>query len=102
MITHAVWFRLRHPPGSPGERAFLEGSRRTLGGLPGVQDFTVLRQTSAKAPWTHGFSMVFADRAAYAAYNAHPTHVDYVRTTWANEVADFQEVDSVVLEAPER
>jgi hypothetical protein len=41
--------------------------------------------------------MVFADRAAYQAYNEHPTHVVFVRERWDKEVEDFQELDFVDL-----
>jgi hypothetical protein len=37
--------------------------------------------------------MVFADREAYAAYDAHPDHVAFVEGRWVPEVADFQEYD---------
>ncbi len=37
--------------------------------------------------------MEFADRAAYAAYDAHPNHVAFVRDRWVPEVAKFLEID---------
>lgn len=37
--------------------------------------------------------MVFADRAAFAAYDAHPEHVAFVQERWLSEVAEFQEAD---------
>ena len=39
--------------------------------------------------------MEFPDAAAYAAYNGHPAHVQFVETRWVPEVADFQELDLV-------
>lgn len=66
-----------------------------LSSIPGVQQFTIQRQVSDKSDLTHQFTMVFADRAAYQAYNDHPTHVAFVAERWTAEVADFQEYDFV-------
>jgi len=94
-IQHTVVFRLVHEPGSAAEQEFLDTGRTTLTGIPGVQDFVVNRQVSPKSDLTWQFSMVFADQAAYDAYNAHPAHVGFVGTRWEPEVAAFQEYDFV-------
>lgn len=97
MIRHTVAFRLRHPSGSPEERSFLADAE-ALAGIPGVERFEQLRQVSPKNDFSFGFSMEFADQAAYEAYNVHPVHVAFVRDRWAVEVEDFLELDYVPLE----
>ncbi|SDT38305.1 Dabb family protein [Jiangella sp. DSM 45060] len=92
MIRHTVAFRLRHPAGSQEERDFLRAAL-ALAGIPGVQRFEQLRQTSPKNDFAFGFSMEFADQAAYDAYNEHPVHVAFVADRWAAEVEDFLELD---------
>ena len=92
MIRHTVAFRLVHAPGSSEEADFL-ASARGLAAIPGVERFEQLAQTSAKNDFTFGFSMEFADAAAYDAYNQHPTHTGFVQDRWVPEVADFLELD---------
>jgi len=96
MIRHTVAFRLRHPPGSPAEAAFLQEARG-LASIPGVQKFEQLRQVSVKNAYRFGFSMEFADRAAYDGYDVHPFHVAFVRDRWVPEVEDFLEIDYAPL-----
>lgn len=96
-IQHTVVFRLVHPAGSEREEAFLADGRRILSAVPGVADFAVRRQVSPKSGLTFQFSMVFADAAAYAAYDAHPDHVAFVQNRWVPEVAEFQEYDFTSL-----
>lgn len=95
-IEHTVVFRLVHEPGSEAERGFLATGRRTLSAIPGVQDFTVRRQVSAKSDMAWQFSMSFASQAEYDAYDAHPDHRGFVAERWEREVAAFQEYDFVV------
>lgn len=95
MIRHTVAFRLVHAPGSAEERAFLDEGPALLRAIPGVEDFAVSRQVSAKSPYRFQFSMSFADQAAYDAYDAHPDHRRFVETRWAGEVAEFAELDLV-------
>ncbi len=97
MIRHTVAFRLKHAPGSPEERSFLEDGPRILAAIPGVERFEALRQVSEKNDFTFGFSMEFADEAAYAAYNEHPDHVAFVGERWDPEVEDFLEIDYTPL-----
>lgn len=94
-VLHTVVFRLVHEAGSAEEAAFLDAARSTLGSIPGVEDFTVRRQVSPKSDLTVQFSMRFADRRAYEAYDGHPDHVEFVATRWVPEVAAFQEHDFV-------
>ena len=92
MIRHTVTFRLIHPDGSAAEAAFLEAARE-LATIPGVATFEQLRQVGGKTDFTFGFSMEFADAAAYAVYDNHPIHVGFVAQRWVPEVADFLELD---------
>jgi len=94
MIRHTVVFTLKHSQGSAEEKKFLEDAL-ALARIPGVQNFERLRQVSAKNGFRFGFSMEFADQAAYSAYDVHPTHVAFVRDRWKVEVTDFMEIDYV-------
>ena len=96
MIRHTVVFTLKHEAGSAKERAFLEAAL-VLQAIPGVGKFERLRQVSPKADYAFGFSMEFADQAAYDGYNSHPDHVAFVRDRWVPEVDRFQEIDYVAL-----
>ncbi|NQX11553.1 Dabb family protein [Microbacteriaceae bacterium VKM Ac-2855] len=98
-IQHTVAFRLVHPAGSAGEAEFLDTAREKLTSIPGVTEFAINQQVSPKSDLAWQFTMVFADQAAYDAYNVHPTHVDFVRSRWQSEVAEFQEYDFVVRSA---
>ena len=97
MIRHTVVFTLRHSEGSPQEAAFLDEAK-ILASIPGVEKFEQLRQVSPKNDYRFGFSMEFADEAAYAAYTGHPDHVAFVRDRWAPEVGAFLEIDYELLE----
>ncbi len=96
MIRHAALFRLKHAEGSVEEAEFLKANA-TLAEIPGVQDFALRRETSPKNQFTFAVSMVFADQAAYDAYNVHPDHVAFVRDHWLPEVVEFMEHDTVNL-----
>jgi hypothetical protein len=96
MIRHTVVFRLKHPAGSPQETAFLAAATH-LAEIPGVQKFEQLRQIGKKNDYAFGFSMEFADQAAYDGYNIHPDHVAFVRDRWAKEVEAFLEIDYTPL-----
>ena len=93
MIRHTVVFTLKHAPGSLQEKAFLRDAKVALEHIPGVAKFEQLRQTSRKNDYRFGFSMEFADVAAYEAYNRHAKHVAFVRDRWEPEVARFLEID---------
>lgn len=96
MIRHTVAFTLKHPEGSPEEAAFLADAK-ILAKIPGVEKFEQLRQVSPKTDYRFGFSMEFADHAAYGGYNEHPDHVAFVRDRWVPEVAAFMEIDYTPL-----
>jgi hypothetical protein len=65
--------------------------------IPGVERFEALRQISPKNGYGFGFSMEFADEAAYDRYNDDPNHVAFVRDHWGPEVEAFLEIDYVPL-----
>lgn len=92
-IRHMVIFCLRHEQGSQETETFLNDGHLILTSIPQVERFEVLRQVSAKNDYDYGFSMEFADQAAYEAYNAHPAHVSFVRERWETEVSRFLEID---------
>jgi LAS superfamily LD-carboxypeptidase LdcB len=96
MIRHTVVFALKHATGSAAEKDFLE-SADVLADIPGVQAFEKLKQVSGKNDYAFGFSMEFADQAAYQTYNDHPWHVAFVQDRWIPEVARFMEIDYVPL-----
>jgi hypothetical protein len=94
MIRHTVAFTLKHPQGSAAEKKFLDDAL-VLTEIPTVRNFERLKQVSAKNGFKFGFSMEFADQAAYDAYNDHPLHVAFVRDRWKAEVSDFMEIDYI-------
>lgn len=94
MIRHTVVFTLKHADGSAEESAFLQDAK-VLADIPGVEKFEQLRQVSPKNDYQFGFSMEFADQAAYSGYNDHPDHVAFVRDRWVPEVERFLEIDYV-------
>lgn len=97
MIRHTVVFTLKHAHGSLQEKSFLRDSKTALETIPGVEKFEQLRQVSKKNDYHFGFSMEFADQAAYDGYNKHPRHVKYVKDRWEREVAKFLEIDYELL-----
>lgn len=96
-IQHTVVFALLHPVGSPESVAFLADARRILTAIPGVEQFTIHAQVSAKSDFTHQFSMMFASNDVYESYNEHPAHVAFVAERWDPEVDRFQEYDFVLV-----
>jgi hypothetical protein len=97
-IRHTVFFVLKHAPGSQEEADFLAAARK-LADIPTVNKFRCLKEVSPKNNFTFGLTMEFADQAAYDTYNKHPDHVKFVEEVWMKEVADFMEIDYVVLPA---
>lgn len=93
MIRHTVVFCLKHARGSLQEKAFMRDAKAALEDIPGVEKFEQLRQVSKKNDYDFGFSMEFADQAAYEAYNAHPKHTKFVKERWVREVERFMEID---------
>ncbi|MEO5805629.1 Dabb family protein [Devosia sp.] len=92
MIRHSVIFSLKHAKGSAEEQSFLRDAK-ILATIPGVEKFEQLNQVSPKNDYAFGFSMEFADQAAYTVYNDHPLHVAFVRDRWVPEVGKFLEID---------
>jgi heme-degrading monooxygenase HmoA len=97
-IRHSVAFTTVHAQGSAEEADFLAAAAR-LAGIPGVEEFEILRETSPKNGYRFGISMEFASRPAYEGYNEHPDHVRFVQERWLVEVTGFIEID---YEAPEQ
>jgi quinol monooxygenase YgiN len=96
-IQHTVMFKLKHEPDAPETAKFLQDAQRILTAVPVVKNFQVLRQVSPKNEFHFFFTMEFADRAAYQAYNNHPDHVKFVKERWDTEVTEFLEADFVGL-----
>jgi Stress responsive A/B Barrel Domain len=96
MILHTVVFNLKHAAGSAEELSFMAAARK-LAAIPGVGRLEQFRQISPKNDYKFGFSFAFANQAAYDGYNAHPTHVAFVRDRWVPEVSAFMEIDYVPL-----
>lgn len=92
MIRHTVIFRLKHAEGSAAEKTFLSAAD-ALAKIPGVQKFEKLKQVSPKNDYAFGFSMEFADHAAYQGYSDHPDHTRFVQERWVPEVEKFLEID---------
>ncbi|MCY9665469.1 Dabb family protein [Paenibacillus alginolyticus] len=97
-IKHMVVFSLHASKDSQEAEQFLKSSVQELAAISGVEQFEVFHQVSTKTDYDYGFSMVFADRAAYEAYNVHPVHTHYVAERWVKEVSRFQEIDLMIFE----
>jgi hypothetical protein len=92
-IQHMVIFNLKYDTNSPETLTFLKDGKRILSAISVVKKFQVFSQVSKKNDYDFGFSMVFADRAAYEQYNNHPDHVRFVEQRWKKEVSRFLEID---------
>ena len=95
-IRHTVVFTLRHDESSTEAEVFLR-ALRSLAAIDGVEEFEVARQVGLKNSYRLAVTMEFASRAVYDAYNAHPTHVAFVRDRWDVDVLDFLEIDLAAL-----
>ena len=93
VIIHTVMFSLAASPDSEETRNFLRDGKEILTAIPGVENFEVRRQVSAKNSFQYGFSMHFADMKAFQEYLDHPLHVSFVRERWEKEVSGFMEAD---------
>jgi hypothetical protein len=94
MIRHTVAFKLKHAPDTKAASSFLKAAQ-VLTTIPTVRAFECLRQVGSKNNFDFGFSMEFASRQDYEAYNVHPEHVHFVETRWKPEVTEFVELDYV-------
>ena len=92
-IRHMVIFNLKYGKASAEADKFLTDGKAVLTQIPVVEGFEVLMQVSPKNDYDFGFSMEFADQAAYEAYNSHPQHVNFVKEHWVKEVTSFLEID---------
>jgi hypothetical protein len=91
-IQHVVIFNLKNSE-EQHIRSFMGNSRTILSGIPNVQHFEAVKQVSVKNSFLYGFSMSFADDAAYQSYNAHPAHTAYLENYWFKYVSEFLEID---------
>lgn len=92
-IRHMVVFCLKYDKGSAEAEEFLSDGEAILSKIPCVEKFEALTQISHKNDYHYGFSMEFADQAAYDAYNQNPLHIDFVEQRWKTEVTRFLEID---------
>jgi acetate kinase len=92
-IRHMVIFTLKYNPDAAESLQFLRDGQTILSSIPGVELFSAFHQISPKNDYDFGFSMDFADQAAYDSYNVHPLHVDFVTNRWQKEVVRFLEID---------
>jgi hypothetical protein len=82
MFSHVVIFWT--DPSNPSAAAeLIEGARRYLAPIPGVQQFHVGRMVPSHRPvvdqsYQVGLHILFADKAAQDAYQVHPLHVEFV------------------------
>lgn len=91
-IRHMVVFTLDHPKGSAAEQDFLAALNK-LAIIPGVENFSCMKQISQKNKFDYVVSMEFANQQIYSQYNNHPDHVAFVQQRWLKEVEDFMEID---------
>lgn len=92
MITHSVFFILKHDEGSIDEAAFLKKAME-LRSISTVRNFQCARQISLKNKYKLGLIMQFEDQAGYDFYSEHPDHKNFVENVWLREVEDFLEID---------
>ena len=94
MIQHTVALRLND---SADTAEFLARARQ-LAVIDGVTRFQILEQVGSKNSFTHALSMFFHSESAYDGYNNNSDHVEFVNEVWMPNVADFIELDYVVLD----
>ncbi len=91
-IEHTVFFKLKVATGSLVEKAFFDAAK-ALTNIPGVKNFKVLKQISAKNNFDYGLSMHFDSTEEYYSYHNHPLHVEFIEDYWMKNVDDFLEID---------
>lgn len=82
MFSHVVIF-WTDPSNPAAATELIEGARRYLAPIPGVQQFHVGRMVPSHRPvvdqsYQVGLHILFADKAAQDAYQVHPLHVEFV------------------------
>ena len=92
-IRHIVAFSLKYPKDSAEAKKFIVDSREILGAIPHVAAFDQCWQVSSKNDFDYVFVFDFMSEDDYKAYNAYPTHVQYVKERWDTEVTKFMETD---------
>lgn len=97
MITHTVYFKLKHEKGSEAEAMFLKKAM-DLGAISTVHNLRCVKEVSPKNSFDFGLIMQFQDQDGYDTYNNHPDHQDFVKNVWQQEVEDFMEIDYVPCE----
>lgn len=98
-IHHLVFLRLT----DPGRVAELDRDCRELAAIPGVTAYWSGRPSPSERPvvvadYDLVLHLVFADEAAYAAYEAHPIHVRLV-DAWRPHLADLKVRDAAAAPA---
>lgn len=96
MIRHSVIIKLKPELGLEDKKAFFTAVD-TLSDIPGVTKFEVLKQVSAKNAFEFGISMQFEDQKAYDGYSNHLLHSAFLQNFWAKSVADFLEIDYMLM-----
>ena len=94
MITHTVYFKLKHEKGSEAEKIFIQKAV-DLGAISTVHNLRYVKEISPKNDFDHGLIMHFENQEGYDTYNNHPDHVNFVENVWKKEVVDFMEIDYV-------
>jgi len=84
MLSHIVIFWL--DPANPEAPAqFIAAAEKFLRPIPGVQQFHTGRMVPSHRPvvdqsYQVALNIVFTDKAAEQAYQAHPSHLEFVET----------------------
>lgn len=97
MITHTVYFKLKHDKGSDEEATFIRQAL-DLGAIKTVHNLRCVKEVSPKNNFDFGLIMQFENQEAYDTYNNHPDHQSFVENVWKKEVIDFMEIDYVPSE----
>ena len=100
MITHSVYFNLKHSEGSLEESRFLEKVVQ-LKRISSIKNFAYVREVSPKNEYRFGLILQFKDQDSYNFYNEHPDHRNFVKNIWAHEVKDFIEIDYIEIDLRE-
>ncbi|EKF54666.1 hypothetical protein I215_11364 [Galbibacter marinus] len=95
IITHTVFFKLKHPKGSEAEKEFL-AQAVALKSINTVMNMTQVTEIGQKNDFDLGLTMQFKNQADYDTYSNHPDHVEFVKNVWDKEVVDFMEIDYIV------
>jgi len=97
MIRHSVILTLKSSL-SLADKLQYFAAVNELKQIPGVQNFEVLKQISAKNPFEYGISMEFETQQAYDLYAGHSLHTAFVEKYWAACVEDFLEIDYQLID----